>query len=228
MALILGKSMVQWVCELAAAAVGRTNVFVATDSDVIQGHVSKLGFQSVMTDENCKTGTDRVADAMRILGADYGINVQGDEPMVSPSLILQAADELRNNRGAVVNFYSSLGHEEDPDSQTIPKVVLDENGRLLYASRAAIPASKNHLDKPKVGYRKQVCVYGYHLSNLTGFGNGADKTNLENIEDIEILRFVELGIPVQFFETHNPSLAVDVPIDIERVEKAMSELGISS
>lgn len=223
LAMILGKSMIQRVCELSELAVGRKNVFVATDSDLIREHVSTIGFQTVMTSEECRTGTDRVADAMRIVGADRGINVQGDEPMVSPLLILRAAEEMEKKE-TVVNFCTPLSIHEDVASPTIPKVVLDQMGRLLYASRAVIPATKDPSDAGSPMFKKQVCVYGYKLSHLSGFGHGAVKTHLESFEDIEILRFLELGIPVHFLETEFTSLAVDIPDDISRVERAIKEL----
>ena len=222
LARILGKSMIQRVCELSETAVGRQNVFVATDSELIHEHVSELGFQTVMTSHECITGTDRVADAMRIVGADRGINVQGDEPMVSPSLILRAADQIEKN-DTVVNFYSPLSPQEDVASPTIPKVVLNQSGMLLYASRSVIPATKGSSDVNRPIFKKQVCVYGYRLSHLSAFGHGAMKTYLESFEDVEILRFIELGIPVQFLETAFTSLAVDVPGDIARVERAIQQ-----
>lgn len=222
LALIQGKPMVLWVCDLSASAVGDKNVYVATDSDAIAELVHNSGYKAVMTNSDCLTGTDRVADAMRILGLETAINVQGDEPLLDPKLIEQVAAMLANSQGSVINAGALAVDPEESASGSIPKLVMSHSGRLLYASRSQIPGSKSGLPTQSQHVYKQVCVYGFHLGLLDRFGSGAAKTTLEQVEDIEILRFLEWGIPVKILKTNSISIAVDFPEDIKKVERLLA------
>lgn len=220
---ILGKSLIQRVCDLSSEAVGAGSVYVATDHESIAEHVRDLGYQVIMTSEDCATGSDRVADAMRALSFQKAINVQGDEPMVSPSFIKSVAQKLRDS-DFIINGIAPIAQEEDPSILAMPKMVTSQDGRLLYASRNVIPAAKSGA-VVRNAIRKQVCVYGFNLGLMESFGAGRQKTELEAIEDLEILRFIENGIPVEVMETVEFSLAVDYPEDIERVEVALRAMG---
>jgi len=213
--------MIQWVCELSASAMGRENVYVATDSDVIASLVEDSGYKAVMTSSDCLTGTDRVADAMRILGLPMAINVQGDEPLLDPELVQNVAFLLSSSAGSVINAGSRVVDPDEAASGSIPKMVVSNSGRLLYASRTRIPGSKDDLTAKSLVLHKQVCVYGFHLDSLDHFGSGASKAPLEQIEDIEILRFLEWDVPVKILLTDSISIAVDFPDDVARVERAL-------
>jgi 3-deoxy-manno-octulosonate cytidylyltransferase (CMP-KDO synthetase) len=224
LAKILGKPMIQWVCELSAKAVGEENVYVATDSKEIASVVRALGYKSVMTSANCLTGTDRVAEAMRRLSLPMAINVQGDEPLLDPDLIKMTAERLLVSNGAVVNAASKVTDREEMSSSSLPKMVLSRSGRLLYASRSLIPGAKESNDLLIQPIYKQVCVYGFHLESLKDFGPQAEKSPLEQFEDIEILRFLEADIPVEIVASESLSVAVDFPEDIAKVEAILTRL----
>lgn len=224
LAMILGKSLIERVCESSARAVGRDQVFVATDDSRIESHVNSLGFRSIMTSLDCETGSDRVADAMRALGVSKAVNVQGDEPMVSSTFISEVIEKLRVSKN-IINGFGKISDQEDPSSTSLPKIVLRPDGTLIYASRSLIPGDKNNL-APKTALNKQVCVYGFNLDQMNMFGAGFPKTPLEKLEDIEILRFIEMGITVQMLETKEFSLAVDYPHDVAKVERALDLAGL--
>jgi 3-deoxy-manno-octulosonate cytidylyltransferase (CMP-KDO synthetase) len=223
LAMILGKAMIARVAELSAAAVGKKNVFVATDSSEISMLVEGLGFNVVLTSEFCKTGTDRVAEAMRLIGLQKAINVQGDEPLLDPVTIKLVSEHLSGS-DHVVNLSAPLLPEEESSNLAIPKLVCSQSGRLLYASRRSIPGTKTLSTEDLPGIRKQVAVYGFNIENLQSFGPQGLKTPLEEIEDIEILRFLELDIPVYVAHTDAKSIAVDYPQDITRVEAYLSSV----
>lgn len=224
LAKILGKPMIQWVCELSAKAAGEENVYVATDSEEIASVVRFLGYKSVMTSADCLTGTDRVAEAMRRLSMPMAINVQGDEPLLDPELIKTVAERLMVSNGAVVNAASRVTDAEEMSSSSLPKMVLSKSGRLLYASRTLIPGTKEAKNSPSQTVHKQVCVYGFHLESLKDFGPQAEKSPLEQFEDIEILRFLEADIPVEIVASESLSVAVDFPEDIAKVESILTGL----
>ena len=173
-----------------------------------------------MTSTHARTGTDRLWEAAQQIDAEFYINIQGDEPLLDPEDICQIVREKQERISGVVNGMCCLSEDEDPDSPNIPKVVSSEDGRLIYMSRQPIPGFKDQANRPE-RYMKQVCIYAYTRGELALFGGLGRKTYLEEREDIEILRFLDLSIPVYMVETRGASLAVDIPEDVERVEAAL-------
>jgi 3-deoxy-manno-octulosonate cytidylyltransferase (CMP-KDO synthetase) len=223
---LLGKPMVLWVAEACEKALGRDSVIIATDDDRISHVAEDAGYTSQLTSPEALTGTDRVAEVARLRGGDTIINVQGDEPMVSPEDILKVAGVHMKNPERVVNGYIPLGQSENPANPNIPKVVLDGSENLLYISRQAIPGNKEGAPHPEaVSYLKQVCIYAFSPGQLAMFVENPRRAPLESEEDIEILRFLELGQKVRMVRTFAQSLAVDVPADVEIVEQALRTMG---
>lgn len=216
---LLGRPMILWVAELAAKAVGHNNVYVATDDKRISETVKEAGFNFVMTG-SAQTGTDRIADAASEIEGDIFINVQGDEPLVDPEDILRIRDAKMNNIGKVINGFAWIGDNEDPASVNIPKVITNEEDELVYMSRLPIPGFKDGENRP-ARYKKQVCIYAFSKDELRRYREFGRKSALEQCEDIEILRFFELDIPVKMIKTKPGSLAVDVPQDVDKVELAL-------
>ncbi|WP_062374929.1 3-deoxy-manno-octulosonate cytidylyltransferase [Halomonas sp. KX33721] len=221
---LLGKPMVLWVAELSARAVGAENVYVATEDSRIAEVVEAAGFQAVMTSDDALTGTDRLAQAAEQVEADIYINVQGDEPLADPADILKVRDAKLANMDAIINGVSWVGDNEDPHSVNIPKVITNERDELVYMSRVALPGFKDAKCAPK-RYKKQVCVYAFTREELAAFRAFGRKSELEHAEDIEILRFLELGKTIRMVETQPGSLAVDVPEDVAKVEAALRQAG---
>lgn len=224
LALLLGKPMILWVAELAAKAIGKENVYVATDDNRIAETVLAAGFEVVMTSSTCLTGTDRLAEAARKIDADIYINVQGDEPVASANDIKRVEQYKRNNMDVVVNCFSYLNDGEDPHNINLPKVITTENNKLIYMSRIALPGYKDLICKPK-RYKKQICIYAFTLKQLELFSEFGRKSVIERAEDIEILRFLDLGVDVDMLEVDAGSVAVDVPDDIAKVEAVMAQEG---
>lgn len=222
---LLGKPMILWVAKLASKAVPLTDVYVATDDEQIAKVVREAGFGVVMTSSSCLTGTDRLAEAAKQVEADIYINVQGDEPLAASEDIVRIAEYKKANMDVVVNGFSFVGEQEDVDSVNIPKVITNEKNKLVYMSRAALPAFKDVVNTPE-RYKKQVCIYAFTAQELAAFANFGRKSELEHSEDIEILRFLELGIDIHMVETAPGSLAVDAPEDVEKVEAAMRIKGL--
>lgn len=216
LAKIKGKPMVLHVAEKAEKAVGKNNVYVATENEIISSVVKEAGYRVVLTSDKCATGTDRIAEASLEIDADIFVNVQGDEPMINPDDIIKAIECKKDNPDAVVNCMSKLNHDEDCNDKKIPKVVCNRNNYLLYASRNALPGSKSGRSE---NVKKQVCIYAFGKEDLLTFHRQGKKSPLEYQEDIEILRFVENEIPVKMLEVSSVSYAVDYPEDIKIIEE---------
>lgn len=218
---ILGKPLVIWVAELSAEAVGIENVYVATDSNQIKSVVEAHGFQIIMTGE-ALTGTDRIAEAAESIDADIFINVQGDEPLVNPNDIKNIISIKEKNLDKIINGFRTISKDENPHSVNIPKVLINENNKLIYMSRNVLPGCKEFKNVP-TEYKKQVCIYAFTLSELKAFRNYGKKSTIESYEDIEILRFLELDKEILMVETKEESLAVDCPGDVVKVEEALAQ-----
>lgn len=216
---ILGKPLIQWVAELCTEAVGHENVYVATDSNKIKSVVDNAGFNTIMTGE-ALTGTDRVAEAAEQIDADIFINVQGDEPLVNPNDIKRIIKIKEQNLDKIINGYRIISSDENPHSVNIPKVLANENNKLIYMSRNVLPGCKEFKNTP-TEYKKQVCIYAFTIDELRAFRNYGRKSIIESYEDIEILRFLELDKEIFMVETKEESLAVDSPGDAVAVEEAL-------
>jgi 3-deoxy-manno-octulosonate cytidylyltransferase (CMP-KDO synthetase) len=218
---INGKSMIHRVYDQCKQAIDPSLIYVATDDERIENHCNKLGIQTILTSSNCKTGTDRVAEVAEKIAADYYINVQGDEPVFNPNDIRSILEFLPKANGGIVNGYCPISSSEEFYSLSTPKVVFRSDERLLYMSRSPIPGNKQ--SEFRFGYR-QVCIYGFPRNTLEMLAKNNDKTPFEEQEDIEILRFLELGYDVQMVKLSNESIPVDNPEDLEKVlEKLNNE-----
>ncbi|MEX0312829.1 MAG: 3-deoxy-manno-octulosonate cytidylyltransferase [Allomuricauda sp.] len=222
---VAGVPLVIRVSRIVEKALGKENTYVATDDERIRKLVSSYGFNTVMTSEKCLTGTDRVYELARQVEADIYVNVQGDEPMIDFKDILKIAKLKENNFDHVINGMTFIEPNEDPHSTNIPKVLVNRNNDLIYMSRLAIPGQKASDLRP-AKYRKQVCIYGFSFKDLESFGEMKEKAAYEDFEDIEILRFFDLGIPIKMVQTSGSSMAVDVPEDVIKVEREILRTGI--
>lgn len=211
---ILGKSMIQRTYEQCLKAFPAEKIYVATDSKIIEKHCRERNIQVVMTSESCLTGTDRVAEVSDKIEADYYINVQGDEPLINPQDILDVERTIHLSPGDILNGYAPIREAEMWRSASIPKVVVGQDGRLLYMSRSPVPGNKTgNFEK---GWR-QICVYAYPKAALDAFVRQGKKTELEETEDLEILRFLEMGFQVRMVPLSEESVAVDHPEDVQKV-----------
>ncbi|SFA85626.1 3-deoxy-manno-octulosonate cytidylyltransferase [Azotobacter beijerinckii] len=199
------------------------NIYVATDNEEIKATCEAVGIQVILTSSECLTGTDRVAEVSRQIEVDTYINVQGDEPVFNPEDLKALITAAQQHPDDVINGYCTLSDEALFRSSSTPKVVMRPDGRLLYMSRAPIPTNKAHgFDQAW----RQVCAYAFPRKALKAFAQTSLKTPLENIEDIEILRFLELGFDVRMIPMTDISVAVDNPEDVKRAELVIHQLGL--
>ena len=217
---LLGKPMIIWVADICAKAIGTENVYVATENKEIALVTKNYGYKSIMTSSDLLTGTDRVAEAAKKIDSDIYINVQGDEPLIDFRDIRKIIKLKKENFDYVINAYTEINNKENVKNINLPKVVTNEKEELIYMSRNPIPGLKNS-DNSLPKYYKQVCIYAFNINELTSFRNFGRKSFLENNEDIEILRFLELDKIIKMFKVKKSSLAVDVPNDVINVEKAL-------
>lgn len=204
-------------------AVPCSKVYVSTDDDRIVDLCEKEGMQCIKTSKDCLTGTDRIAECVSRIDADVFINVQGDEPAFNPLDIKNLIEYAENNPGKIINGYCEITQEDLFRNPTIPKLVMRQDETLLYMSRSPIPTNKKH---SFVRSWRQICAYAFPKDALLAFSNESEKTPLESIEDIEILRFLELGYEVKMLQMEDDSVSVDTVDDVARAEAVIRKLGL--
>lgn len=197
------------------------HLIVATDDKRISNYCLSENIPVIMTSENCLTGTDRIAQVAQQEHYDLYVNIQGDEPVIDPKSIDEVVSEYKKYRDHYIayNLYKHITDKEEIAQNTIIKVIVNEKDELLYMSRLGIPFNKS---KTEASYKKQVCVYGFTKQALELFSSQSKTVN-EKFEDIEILRFVDLGYKVKMKETSVNSIAVDIPDDVKKVEKFLKQ-----
>ena len=216
-----GTPMVVRVCERAARS-GAASVQVATDDERIAAAVRAHGHPAIMTRADHASGTDRLAEAARKLGlkdSEIVVNVQGDEPLISPRLIAQVASILASKKKASVSTACHAVHDEASlASPNVVKVVLDADGYALYFSRSRIPYPR------EAGARcyRHAGIYGYRVGFLKEYAR-LRPSPLEKSEALEQLRALWHGhrIAVAVSKTEIPP-GVDTPQDLEAVRKMVS------
>lgn len=235
--------MVCWVAERAAAARNVDRVIVATDSDDVVSAVRARGIEVMLTSERHTSGTDRVAEvAAAIPEAEIIVNVQGDEPLISPETIERAVDvmaaEMQQSNGAgIVTTWEPIDSKAELLDPDLVKVVVDDDQNATYFSRSPIPyprdAVKRH-GSPDVAleeepellklFRKHTGLYVYRRDVLLEFTKWP-QTQLEQIEALEQLRALAHGVKIKVVEACTTSIGVDTLLDLERVRSTISELG---
>ncbi len=201
-----------------------TDLVVATDSQIIEAFCQGESIPVVMTSESCATGTDRLAEVAKQKYYDLYVNIQGDEPVVDPITIDEVVEDFITHGDAYIayNLYKVIDSTQEIQSNTIIKVIVNEKEELMYMSRLPVPFDKSGVEPT---FKKQVCVYGFTKKALEVFSS-REKTLNEQHEDIEILRFLDMGYRVKMKETTRDSIAVDVPSDVAKVEAYLEQKGL--
>tara|TARA_Y100001958_G_C21214811_1_gene540290 strand:+ start:1223 stop:1957 length:735 start_codon:yes stop_codon:yes gene_type:complete len=217
---ILGIPMLVRTYNQCLKIASREQIIIATDDKRISTLCEKNYMNYIITSKKCLTGTDRVAEVSKKIKSDTYINVQGDEPLCDISDIKKLIKTSKKYPNRIINGYTKIIDKKLFLSKNIPKVVFRNDGRLLYQSRSPIPIDKK--GNFTHAYR-QVCIYAFPYKALRTFSKLKKKTKLESIEDIELIRFLELGFEVHMIKMSNNSISVDTKEDIIKVVRKLKK-----
>lgn len=221
LAMIDGKTMIERVYSQAKKARSIKQVIVATDDARIFSAVQGFGGECIMTGTDHASGTDRLAEvAVKMPQLQVFVNVQGDEPMIDPGSIDAVVEPIIQNRAEMATISCRIHDEIELINPQLVKVVVDQAGNALYFSRHPIPFYRSPVDFGKRKYLGHLGLYSYSRECLLKLA-GLAPTPLELAESLEQLRALEHGIKINVVEFETRSLAVDVPEDIAKVEKAL-------
>lgn len=214
LAIIGGEPMIKRTYMQAKKSKLADQVVIATDHEEIYRVCESFGAEVVMTASDHATGTDRLVEVASKYEADFYINVQGDEPFVSPDDIDQVIEILHtNNQAQIATLCFAITAKEARDPNSV-KVVFDENKRALYFSRSAIPYAR---DDAKPDYYKHMGLYGYTKKALFAYQN-LPSSSLENSEKLEQLRYLQAGFAIYLGITTSSAPAVDTKECLAKAE----------
>ncbi len=215
--------MIWWVYNHCLMVDEFDEVYVATDDQKIYDYCKSEDMSVIMTSGSAMTGTDRVAEVAEHVSADIYVNVQGDEPLLEPKVIRSVLEPFIDHADCqVVNCMTKIADTVELINYTVPKVIVNRDNVGVYLTRSPAPFPKGSIS---YCHYKQVCVYAFTpaaLSFFKQYGLKYGKARVEEIEDIEILRFIENGYAVRFVEVNSKTIAVDTPNDLQKVNRVVS------
>jgi 3-deoxy-manno-octulosonate cytidylyltransferase (CMP-KDO synthetase) len=200
-------------------------VYVATCDTAVKDYMATLGGRAVMTSDKHERATDRTAEAMIAIEKETGkiidivVMIQGDEPLVTPTLIDALVKPMQENESIqITNLISTIDDDEEFNSPNAVKIVMDTAGNALYFSREPIPSVKK-FDGAFTRF-KQLGIIAFRRSFLLKF-NRLTPTPLEKIESVDMLRILEHGLKINLVMSPDKIYSVDTPEDLRHVEKLM-------
>jgi 3-deoxy-manno-octulosonate cytidylyltransferase (CMP-KDO synthetase) len=215
---LCGKELVLRVWEGVRKSALADRLIVATDCEPIARLVERAGGEAMMTPESLATGNDRTAWVAERVPSRFVVNVQGDNPLVSPEILDPLIAALRENpEVTLVVPAKRIDAKEDMERNSVVKMVFDEKGRALYFSRSCIPFSND----PAVTRFKHVGIYAWRRDALFEFASWP-RSPLEKAENLEMLRLLEKGRVIRCVETDVEMIEIDTPEDVAFFEKFIS------
>ena len=217
--LIAGKPMVQWVYERVQSS-EVSGLAVATDDERIAQCVRGFGGQVVMTSPDHASGTDRCGEAalsMQPADNDVVINIQGDEPLISPREIHLLASAFEDRSVQIATLVNPFQDDTLLHNPNVVKVVKAKNGNVLYFSRLPVPYLRESGATPPKNYYRHIGVYAYRYGVLKDIVK-LPTSELENSEKLEQLRWLENGYTIRALECDYQGIGVDTPEDLAQIQ----------
>ena len=232
LAILAGKPLVAWVVEAAEKAKSLSSVMVATDDErIFKEVVSKQGV-AMMTSEHHSCGTQRCQEVLQKLSSlgekyDVVVNVQGDEPLISKEQLALVLSCFENESAEIATLSKKIDNQEDVTDPNVVKVV-SANNRALYFSRSPIPFTRDISLTQALNqgvFSKHIGIYAYRSDVLHKIVK-LEKSNLECLESLEQLRWLENGFEIRIKDTCFESIGVDTPEDLKRVNDLIKKENI--
>lgn len=225
LAILGGKPVIQHVYEKAAAVLG--TAYVATDDERIEETVKSFGGNVVMTRNDHKSGTDRIAEAMEKIGGawDVVVNIQGDEPFIAKSQIEEIChcfDDADTEIATLGKPFETMEAVMNPNS---PKIITDLKGYAMYFSRSVIPFVRGKEAQEwleNFPYLKHLGIYAYKCEVLRQITK-LPQSPLEIAESLEQLRWLQNGYKIKVGKTDIETVGIDTPEDLMKAEIFLSQ-----
>ena len=214
------KPIIQWVWEKAVMANLADRVIIATDNEQIYEEALMFGAEAEMTLDTHTSGSDRIAEvAQRHPEIEYIVNLQGDEPLITPESIDDVIKGVKNDGADISTLIRVLTDKKEIENPNCVKCVTDNNGWALYFSRSKIPYERNE------GYAKiygHLGIYGYKRDALIKMTN-MEQSTLELAESLEQLRALQAGMRIKTFVVDFVPIGIDTIDDLEQFERIVKQ-----
>ena len=211
---VAGRVLVLRVYDAAKRSAHLSDVLIATDSEEVAGVCAAHGVPAVVTSADHPSGTDRVWEIAQNRSADVYVNIQGDEPLLTPGHIERLVTPFLTELETQVTTLCIPATDEELPNPAVNKVVVGVDGYALYFSKYPIPYDRDGRGTPRY---KHVGLYAYRRPALEAF-HALPPSPLELTERLEQLRFLEHGIRIRVVETDEPTIGVDTEDDLRAVE----------
>ena len=222
---IQGRPLIWHVWQRVTQAKLVDKVFIATDSDEVKQVAETFGGQVLMTSPDCQSGTERIASVIHHLQGDLIINIQGDEPLISPELIDTLIKDWFTHPCDMITAVKRIEDPKVISNPNVVKVVRSSDGRALYFSRSPVPFVRDVEIEDWLNHGRfwqHIGIYGYSRKLLEAYST-LPESLLEIMEKLEQLRFLEAGYSIRVVETDYQPHSVDVLADLEKVRKIMQQ-----
>lgn len=220
---ILGKPMIQHVWERAKQALVLDDLIIACDDERVARVAEEFGAKVTFTAKGHASGTDRICEVINPLDVKIVINIQGDEPLIHPTMIDAVARALLDDSS--ISMATVMKNIEEPrviNDPNVVKVVIDKNNFAVYFSRSPIPFHAKESEIKLPIYFKHIGLYGYTKDFLFIYKN-LPVSYLERVERLEQLRVLEEGFRIKVIETKYDTIGVDTPEDLEKVREYLTK-----
>ena len=209
---IAGKYLLEWVIEVALKVRNADGIVVATDNDQIAEFASKFKVDVLLTSSEHQNGTERLIEVSKKKSADFYVNLQGDEPLINPYDVELLIDNLRELGSGIVTLAHKINSVEAKDYSRV-KIIYNSNKEAIYFSRKKIPYGAEI-------YLQHIGIYGFCKKNLSIISN-LSASYLEEVENLEQLRWIESGLKINVITTESKSIGVDTLDDVAAVEESI-------
>ncbi len=215
-----GKPIIQWVYEKASASKLAQKVIVATDDKRIFDTVKNFGGDVVMTRDDHKSGSDRIYEVVqKFPEIAVAVNVQGDEPLITPESIDKAIESLLSDESAdIATLVRKIDSDEEFNNPNVVKAVFDNNHNALYFSRSAVPFHRN---KGEIDNYAHIGLYVYKREALEKMTK-LPQSSLELAESLEQLRALQNGMKIKIAVVDYKPIGIDTPEDVEEFRKLLN------
>ena len=225
LAMLGGKPIIQRVYEQASKALA--DVCVATDNQRIYQAVEGFGGRAVMTRADHRSGTDRIAEAVEKLGEawDVVINIQGDEPFITPEQITTLCNCFDDELTQIASLGKPFTSMEALKNSNSPKIVVDNQGFAMYFSRSIIPFVRGVNESEwlkNYPFLKHIGIYAYRCSILKQVTQ-LPQSSLEKAESLEQLRWLQNGYRIKIGLTDAETIGIDTPEDLQKAEEFLAK-----
>ncbi|MDP3732670.1 MAG: 3-deoxy-manno-octulosonate cytidylyltransferase [Candidatus Omnitrophota bacterium] len=220
---ILGKPMIQHVWERAKQALTLDDLIIACDDERVAHIAEGFGAKVVFTAKGHVSGSDRICEVINPLDVKVVINIQGDEPLIHPTMIDALSRALLDDSSiSMATIMKNIEDERVINDPNVVKVVIDKNNFALYFSRSPVPFHAKESDIRLPVYFKHIGLYGYTKDFLFIYKN-LPVSYLERVERLEQLRVLEAGFRIKVIETKHDTVGVDTPEDLEKVKEYLQK-----